>query len=126
MGITVFIASNFSGGPEREEISYSQFIREVNNGNVVSVVFEGESGLISGTRRGGDVFETVAPAQIRDGNLLDDLLAQNVYIKGELPEKTSLLKQAFLSLLPLLLIGALFLFLMRPVPSLELAAAPGP
>jgi cell division protease FtsH len=68
--------------------------------------------IISGTRTGGDRFETVRPAAA-DPKIMDDLLSNNVIVEGRMPEQQSIWTQLLVASFPILLILAIFMFFMR-------------
>ena len=92
---------------DKQQIEYSQFIQQVNSGEVSNVNIEGSvvSGyLIKGERTDKTAFYTNAPL---DDNLVKTLLDNKVRVKVTPEEKPSMLASLFYSLLPvLLLIGA--------------------
>ncbi|WNU98279.1 ATP-dependent zinc metalloprotease FtsH [Neisseria sp. DTU_2020_1000833_1_SI_GRL_NUU_006] len=96
----------------KQQIEYSQFIQQVNNGEVANVNIEGSvvSGyLIKGERTDKTSFFTNAPL---DDNLVKTLLDNKVRVNVIPEEKPSMLASLFYSLLPvLLLIGAWFYFM---------------
>ena len=97
---------------DKQQIEYSQFIQQVNSGEVSNVNIEGSvvSGyLIKGERTDKTAFYTNAPL---DDNLVKTLLDNKVRVKVIPEEKPSMLASLFYSLLPvLLLIGAWFYFM---------------
>jgi ATP-dependent metallopeptidase hflB len=97
---------------DKQQIEYSQFIQQVNSGEVSNVNIEGSvvSGyLIKGERTDKTAFYTNAPL---DDNLVKTLLDNKVRVKVTPEEKPSMLASLFYSLLPvLLLIGAWFYFM---------------
>ena len=114
LGIGLMAAFNALDGKKEDngQIEYSQFIQQVNNGEVSGVNIEGSvvSGyLIKGERTDKSTFFTNAPL---DDNLIQTLLNKNVRLKVTPDEKPSALATLFYSLLPvLLLIGAWFYFM---------------
>ncbi|WP_353667370.1 ATP-dependent zinc metalloprotease FtsH [Marinomonas sp. THO17] len=106
--LTVF--NNFNTTSETNRISYSEFVKEVQDGRIAKVVVDGYT--ISGTRSNGDSFDTVRPAA-SDPKLMDDLLAQNVVVEGRMPEQQSIWTQLLVASFPILLILAIFMFFMR-------------
>ncbi|HHS7847175.1 TPA: ATP-dependent zinc metalloprotease FtsH [Neisseria meningitidis] len=114
LGIGLMAAFNALDGKKEDngQIEYSQFIQQVNNGEVSGVNIEGSvvSGyLIKGERTDKSTFFTNAPL---DDNLIKTLLDKNVRVKVTPEEKPSALAALFYSLLPvLLLIGAWFYFM---------------
>lgn len=114
LGIGLMAAFNALDGKKEDngQIEYSQFIQQVNNGEVSGVNIEGSvvSGyLIKGERTDKSTFFTNAPL---DDNLIKTLLDKNVRVKVTPEEKPGALAALFYSLLPvLLLIGAWFYFM---------------
>ena len=89
-------------------MTYSQFISSVKAGQVTSVTIEGRN--ISGLTGSGERFMTMSPGDI---HLVDDLLANNVEILAQEPEKQSVLMSIFISWFPMLLLIAVWIFFMR-------------
>jgi cell division protease FtsH len=101
------VFSSGSGGMQSREISYSEFVANVENGSIDAVTLDGEK--VSFT--GGDKREYYA---IRPGDAdVTDLLIQNeVAIRAEQQETSGL--QAFLvSLLPFLLLIGVWIYFMN-------------
>jgi len=73
------------------EISYSQFIQKVKQGNVTSVKIAGSN--VSGVTASGEKFETYSPGDLR---LMGVLLNNGVSVEAEPPAKESFIL-AFLS-----------------------------
>lgn len=96
----------------QQQIEYSQFIDQVNQGDVASVNIEGSvvSGyLIKGERTDKSQFFTNAPL---DDNLVQTLLDKKVRVKVTPEDKPSMFTSLLFSLLPvMLLIGAWFYFM---------------
>ena len=96
----------------KQQIEYSQFIQQVNNGEVSNVKIEGSAiigYLIKGERTDKTSFFTNAPL---DDNLVKTLLDNKVRVNVIPEEKPSILTSLFFSLLPvMLLIGAWFYFM---------------
>ncbi|MCV2401564.1 ATP-dependent zinc metalloprotease FtsH [Marinomonas sp. C2222] len=106
--LTVF--NNFNTSTDTNRISYSEFVKEVQDGRVAKVTVDGY--IISGTRIGGDSFDTVRPAAA-DPKIMDDLLSNNVIVEGRLPEQQSIWTQLLVASFPILIILAIFMFFMR-------------
>lgn len=104
------VFNNFSVQPSTLRLDYSQFVEEVDRGNVRRAVIGDH--LIGGERSNGEKFEVVIPA-IPDLGLMGDLLEHNVVIEGREPERQSLWMQLFVAAFPILLILAIFVFFMR-------------
>ncbi len=99
---------------DSKQIEYSQFLAEVEQGKIASVIMEGTpftGYVIKGERTGeAPAFVTNAPG---DQNLLGKLESKNVKVTYKPEEKPSLLASALLSLLPILLLVGIFIFFMR-------------
>ncbi|SBS27867.1 ATP-dependent zinc metalloprotease FtsH [Marinomonas spartinae] len=106
--LTVF--NNFDSSSDTNRISYSEFVKEVNDGQIAKVVISGYT--INGTRSNGESFETVRPAA-QDPKMMDDLLSHKVVVEGKMPERQSIWTQLLVASFPILLILAIFMFFMR-------------
>lgn len=107
--VLMMVFNNFQQTAQNTELSYSEFITAVETNQVEKVTISGQS--IVGTERGGNRFETVMPTY--DDKLIDTLLANDVQVKGEKPEKQSFLAQLLIASLPILIIIAVFMLFMR-------------
>ena len=96
---------------DQQQIEYSQFIQQVNAGDVSSVNIEGSlvgGYLIKGERKDNSAFYTNAPL---DDKLVTTLLEKNVRVKVTPEDKPSMFTSLMFSMLPVvLLIGAFFYF----------------
>ena len=96
---------------DQQQIEYSQFIQQVNAGDVSSVNIEGSlvgGYLIKGERKDKSAFYTNAPL---DDKLVTTLLEKNVRVKVTPEDKPSMFTSLMFSMLPVvLLIGAFFYF----------------
>ncbi len=108
--VLMAVFQNLNQPPVRQELSYTEFVSEVQNQRVEEVVFS--DGLIYGTFSNGNNFQTIQP-NIPDNRLMDDLLKNNVDVSGRLPEEPSLLIQLLVASFPILIIIAVFMFFMR-------------
>ncbi len=106
--LTVF--NNFNQPSSAEQLDYSDFIREVQQGNVTEVTISGVN--IVGLKNNGTRFNTIRP-YIEDPKLIDDLLSHNVRIRGQEPEQQSIWTQLLVASFPILIIIAVFMFFMR-------------
>ena len=106
--LTVFGSINQE--PREDNINYSQFIREVRSGRVRAVELAGIN--ITGIRTDNTRFRSVMPL-IGDEQLLPDLWENNVDVTANEPEQRSIWTDLLLSIFPILIIVALFLFFMR-------------
>ena len=97
---------------EARQIEYSQFVQQVNKGEIASVTIEGSAlagYTLKGERTDKTKFSTNAPM---DYQLADRLLAKNIRVQVTPEERQGVLSSLFFSLLPvLLLIGAWFYFM---------------
>jgi len=106
--LTVF--NNFNQPSNAEQLDYSDFIREVQEGNVSEVTISGVN--IIGLKQNGTRFNTVRP-YIDDPKLMDDLLSHDVRVRGQEPEQQSIWTQLLVASFPILIIIAVFMFFMR-------------
>jgi cell division protease FtsH len=94
-------------------VAYSEFVRQVNEGNVKSVVIATNTGgnaSISGKLESGEQFHTVAPG---DANVSDKLLAKGVAVQVKGEEGSSIWLYMLYNSLPFLLILGISFFVMR-------------
>lgn len=108
--VLVAVMNNFSSTSESQGLNYSDFIEQVKQGEVERVTVDGY--MITGVRRDGRSFKTVRPA-IQDGGLIGDLLDNNVIIEGKQPEQQSIWTQLLVASFPILVMIAVFMFVMR-------------
>src|SRR5256885_4297649 len=94
-------------------IAYSEFVRQVDEGNVRSVTMAtGSSGnsAISGKLGGGESFRTTAPS---DANVSDRLISKGVAVQVKAEEQGSVWLYMLYNSLPFLLILGISFFVMR-------------
>ncbi len=108
--VLLSVFQNFSAQAPSGRMNYSQFVHDVENGQVAQVIIDGTS--IAGLKSTGERFETTMPP-VTDLDLIPDLLKHNVTIEGRQPEKQSLWAQLLVAAFPILLILAIFMFFMR-------------
>ena len=109
--VLMSVFNNF--GPRRsgsEQIDYSRFIADVQQGRVQKVVIEGRN--IQGVMQTGERFSTYTP-ETDNKALVGDLLENGVVIEARPPEQQSLLMQIFISWFPMLLLIGVWIFFMR-------------
>ena len=106
--LTVF--NNFSQPTASEQLIYSDFIAEVQSGQIAQVNISNLS--ILGERKNGTRFTTVLP-YFGDDKLLDDLLSNDVDVRISEPERQSIWTQLLVASFPILIIIAVFMFFMR-------------
>jgi cell division protease FtsH len=106
--MTVF--NNF--GPKStgsQSVNYSDFINEVQQGQVQLVEIEGHT--VKGTRHDGSRFTTQTPPD--DPKMVDDLLSNKVEVKVVEPNQHGLLMTIFINWFPMLLLIGVWIFFMR-------------
>ena len=112
--IAVVLMSLFSGMGNRntasEEYNYSEFMQQVQTGQVESVVISGRE--ITGSLKSGQTFMTFSP-ETDNSALVGELLNSKVKISGKAPEKQSFLAQIFIHWFPFLLLIGVWIFFMR-------------
>ena len=106
--LTVF--NNFSVKPEPQEMTYSEFVTQVQQDQVDEVRISGL--VILGSRKTGDAFKVIRPP-VDDPKLMDDLIGHNVVVVGEAPESQSIWAQLLIASFPILIIIAVFMLFMR-------------
>ncbi len=106
--ITVF--SNF-GAHQRQEtpIPYSQFVKELDQGNITSVTIENRT--VHAFTRNNQAISTYIP--LEDPFLLPDLIKQKVVVKGKKPEQQGVLMHLFINTFPVLLLIGVWIFFLR-------------
>ena len=109
--VLMSVFNNF--GPRRssaQQIEYSRFISDVQQGRVQKVLIEGRN--IEGLLQSGERFSTYTP-ESDNRALIGDLLENGVVIEARPPEQQSLLMQIFISWFPMLLLIGVWIFFMR-------------
>ena len=96
------------------ELPYSEFLREVNNGQVKSVVIEGNK-IIGFYKTSGTSFNVVAPD---DPKLVERLMDQGVEVQARLAdEEMPALLAVLINWFPMLLLIGVWIFFMRQMQS---------
>jgi cell division protease FtsH len=109
--VLVSVFSNF--GPRNsvaEKVSYSQFLKEVDQGTVNSVTIE-DNKIIKGMTKNNKHFVTYMPMQ--DNALLGQLLKSKVDVSGQEKQQESFLLHLFINWFPMLLLIGVWVFFMR-------------
>ncbi|WP_165485129.1 ATP-dependent zinc metalloprotease FtsH [Legionella rowbothamii] len=109
--VLVSVFSNF--GPRNsaaEKISYSQFLKEVDQGMVNTVTIEDDK-IIKGITKNNKRFVTYMPMQ--DNALLGELLKSKVDVSGQEKQQESFLLHLFVNWFPMLLLIGVWVFFMR-------------
>ncbi len=104
------VFQNFSETGPRDEITYSDFIHEVQDKRVQEVVIE--DAFIRGVTHDGKTFTVVRP-NVPDLELINELIENDVRTIGAKPETTSLWQQLLVASFPILLFIGVFIFFMR-------------
>lgn len=108
--ILMLVLSNFSASSNGSNpYSYSQFLDQVKQGNVSSVMIQDR--YITGKSTDNKAFNTYMPLQ--DNSLLKNLQANKVEVSGEPPKQPSLLTRIFINWFPMLLLIGVWIFFMR-------------
>lgn len=109
--VLVSVFSNF--GPRTavsDRMSYSQFLKEVSQGSISSVVIEDDK-ILKGMTKNNRQFVTYQP--MRDDALLGELLKNNVDVSGQEKQQESFLLHIFVNWFPMLLLIGVWVFFMR-------------
>ncbi len=117
IGFLLFLILDFfqTGSKQNNtnNISYSQFLSEVNNGSVISVEIRGKN--ISGKYSNGGSFVTYSPGDL---NLIDKLEKSNIEIIAfPLDKNSPTLLDVLISWFPMLLLIGVWIFFMRQMQS---------
>ncbi len=112
--IAVVLMSLFTGINDRnsasEEYNYSDFMQQVQTGQVSEVTISGRE--IQGSLKSGQTFMTYSP-ETDNSALVGELLNSKVKIASKAPEKQSFLAQIFIHWFPFLLLIGVWIFFMR-------------
>ena len=112
--IAVVLMSLFTGINSRnsasEEYNYSDFMQQVQTGQVSEVTISGRE--IQGSLKSGQRFMTYSP-ETDNSALVGELLNSKVKIASKAPEKQSFLAQIFIHWFPFLLLIGVWIFFMR-------------
>ena len=109
MGLYNLFKNPQNTSPQNNNITFSKFLEEVDNGRVVQVKIQGNS--IKGVYSNGKNFNTYSP---NDPNLIEKLTERNVSISASpIDEKMPSLLGVLLSWFPMLLLIGVWIFFMR-------------
>jgi cell division protease FtsH len=112
--VAVILVSFFGNYGVRQsqvnQVSYSQFLNEVDKGMINSVIIE-DNKIIRGTTKNNHKFVTYMP--VYDNALLGQLLKYNVNVSGQEKQQESLLLHLFINWFPMLLLIGVWVFFMR-------------
>ncbi|MEC9362729.1 MAG: ATP-dependent zinc metalloprotease FtsH [Sinimarinibacterium flocculans] len=107
MSVFQSFSSRSRGQPE---LAYSEFIGQVEQGNVAEVYIAGQT--IRGELRGGSRFVTISP-ETDNAAMVGTLLENNVKFTGEEPARTPWFLQLLFNAFPVLLLIAVWIYFMR-------------
>ena len=112
--IAVVLMSVFNNFGSRQVVStplnYTQFYSKLKQGQVEKVLIEGRT--IQGETKNGEKFTTYVP-ESDNRSLVGDLLSNGVTVTGKPPEEQSIWLQIFISWFPMVLLVAVWVYLMR-------------
>ncbi|MGA1875417.1 MAG: ATP-dependent zinc metalloprotease FtsH [bacterium] len=110
MGLVLILLFNLFNTPKSQvkKVIFSDFIAEVQRGNVTEVTIEGNN--LQGTYKDNNRFKTFAPS---DPELIKILRNNNVRIEAKPQDENSWFTNLFISWFPLILIIAIWIYLMR-------------
>ncbi|QIL91899.1 ATP-dependent zinc metalloprotease FtsH [Microbulbifer harenosus] len=108
--VLLMVFQNFKPQSRDESLSYSQFVQDVQSGQVKSVMVDGL--VITGEKADGSRFKTIQP-QIIDDELTNEMVRGGVQFNGREPESPSIWQQLLVASFPILIIIAVFMFFMR-------------
>lgn len=95
----------------KQEISYTNFVNKVEQGEVAKVTIKKENNTIKGKSQSGSDFTSVGPAE--ETKLVELLNAHNIEIKFEAPPEPPWWSNMFSSLLPIILLIGVWFFIMQ-------------
>jgi cell division protease FtsH len=107
--VAVFSKFNDVSTHQTNGITYSEFIKKVDQKAVKEVEISGQT--ITGYTTTGEKFQTYAP--YNDPKMVDDLLSNNVAMRVKEPEGRSVLVDILVNTIPFLLIIGLWIYIMR-------------
>ena len=111
--ILIYVFNNLNGSSSRDQISYSEFQREVFSDNVQKLTYKGDQQTIIGTRLDGTTFETIQSLYKSDEAVNKAIQENKVNVVNEKPEQPSIFSQLLVGAFPILLLLAIFFFFMR-------------
>ncbi len=108
--IIIVVFNNY--GPKQagtDKVAYSQFVQEVDRGNIKSVTIETNN--INAVKKDDSKVSTYIP--LEDQSLLSRLIQKGVDVSGNPPEQHGILTHIFINWFPILLLIGVWLFFMR-------------
>ncbi len=110
--VIMYFAQQFNKTKSQTEVDYSQFIANVQAGNVEGVTIHSEDRLITGMGKDKTEFKVVMPDD-PNGNLVNTLLGSHVQVKVDPPMRLGMFWTIVLNLAPFLFFFGWFVFMMR-------------
>lgn len=111
--LLMFVFNNVENSTARDQVSYSEFKKEVLSGGVEKIIYKGDQMTIIGDRMDGSKFETTHPIFKKD-DVLDKAIQDNgVVAEYEKIEQPSILSQLLVGAFPIILLLGIFFFFMR-------------
>lgn len=98
------------GDKAGRQVDYTTFVQEIGQNKIQDVQFNNRE--LKVMRRDGTGYVTYMPV-MNDPKLLDDLINQNIQVRGTPPEEPSILASIFISWFPMLLLIGVWVFFMR-------------
>ncbi len=109
--VLVSVFSNFNPHQNAiEKVSYSQFLKDIKQGAVQSVIVEDDK-LIHGMTKNNRNFVTFLP--LPDYALLDELIKHDVDVAGQEKQQESFLMHIFINWFPMFLLIGVWVFFMK-------------
>ena len=111
ISLAMVIVFNLFSQPQptsQQRLTYSEFLRQADKGEIAEVVIQGNT--LTGKTTDGKSFQIYAP---RDLNLVDKLIAQKIEVRAEPPEESPWYMTLLVSWFPMLLLIGVWIFFMR-------------
>lgn len=108
-----------SNKKDNKQIEYSQFMQQVNKGEIANVNVQGSlvnGFVLEGQRNDKSAFVVNAPTPLEE-NFISTLLAKNIRVNVIPEKKPGFLSNLLISMLPLLLVVGVFVYFMRSMQS---------
>lgn len=109
--VLLSVFNSFPSGQTSQEITYSQFMSQVDNGRIDRVTISGTK--IEGVRSDGSTFQATSPYLIVQQDFIERLMDAGVDVEARQAEQQSIWSQLLVASFPILLIILVFFFFMR-------------
>ena len=103
--------NSLQSGPEERNLTYSELITQAENGEIQSVQYDQSASVMRGETASGEAFQVVVPQLQFD--LADRLTQNDVDVSVEPIQEPNPILNVIMSLLPLLLLVAIGVFMLR-------------